>query len=75
MTTMYKITSKMVAMLLLTTAVALAACRSDKEPTWKYADRFVSKVYINTNLSIFPGQNVVIQGRGFQQGDTAVFEN
>ncbi len=75
MTTMYKITSKMVAMLLLATAVALAACRSDKESTWKYADRFVSKVYINTNLSIFPGQNVVIQGRGFQQGDTAVFEN
>lgn len=40
----------MVAMLLLTTAVALAACRSDKEPTWKYADRFVSKVYINPSL-------------------------
>lgn len=70
---MYKIISKSVAVLLLAAAV-LTACKNDVEAKWHYADRFVSKVYINTSLSVYPGQSVVIQGRGFKEGDTAVFK-
>lgn len=74
MTTMYRITSKAVAALLLTAAVLMAACKEEREPQWHYADRLVTKVYINTMLSVYDGQNVVIQGRGFKAGDSAVFE-
>ena len=75
MSTMYKTTSKLVALLLLMAAVALPACHSDKKAEWHYANRLVTKVYINTSLSVFPGQSVVIQGRGFAEGDTVIFQN
>lgn len=56
-------------------AFALGGCREDAKSEYRYSERLVSRIYINTELSIYEGQVVAIQGRGFTAGDKAVFRS
>ncbi len=67
---------KIFASITLTAAVfTLSGCREESKNEYRYSDRLVSRIYINTELSIYEGQVVAIQGRGFTAGDKAVFRN
>lgn len=56
-------------------AFALGGCREKAKSEYRYSERLVSRIYINTELSIYEGQVVAIQGRGFTAGDKAVFRS
>ncbi len=52
---------------------AFAGCKEEVKSEYRYSDRLVSRIYINPELSIYEGQVIAIQGRGFTPEDKAIF--
>lgn len=61
--------------LIAAAAMSLAGCREESNPEYSYSDKLVTRVYINTELSVNEGQSLIIQGRGFLAGDLIVFRS
>lgn len=72
---MRKILNTTILALLAVAALSLAGCKEQGKEEYSYSQKLVTRVYINTELSVSEGQSIVIQGRGFLEGDRIVFRS
>lgn len=56
-------------------SLMLMSCQTVKQGQYEYSERFVNRVYINTELSVYAGQVLTIQGMGFREGDKVRFSS
>lgn len=71
---MRKILYIILATSVLSAAFTATSCsESEKKNPYQYDEKFVTNVYLNTDMIVYRGQNVVIHGTGFEVGDELQF--
>ena len=68
--------NKIIKMIFLLTAVValFAGCKGEEEyPEYQYQTRLVRQPFLNSQITVYQGMEVEIQGIGFVVGDTIVF--
>ena len=48
-------------------------CKSEEYPEYQYQTRLVKQAFLNSEITVFKGKEIEIQGIGFVVGDKIVF--
>ena len=62
-------------LLLATIAAVCVGCNVEDAPEYQYQNRLVKQAFLNSEITVFEGKEVEIQGIGFQFGDKIIFRS